>query len=101
LPRVKRWVILATRLARRERRRETAHAEMPIGRGRDDVNVVVRADDYGAVADAAWVTAALVSIGLRSSLQVARGGGDDCRDDRIPLATGLPRDGDEVVHPED
>jgi len=73
---------------------------MPFGCGCDGVNVVVRADDCGVVADGRGSPPRWWRSGSDQSLQVVRRG-DDCRDDRIPLATGLPRDGDEVVHCED
>lgn len=74
---------------------------MPIGRCRDDVKVVVRADDLAPLPMRMGHGRAGVDRAPIGRLQVARGGGDDCRDDRIPLATGLPRDGNEVVHSED
>jgi hypothetical protein len=70
--------------------------DMPIGRGRGRRECVVRAEQEWRRCGYARATAE-----LDWSLEVARGCGDDGRDNRIPLETGLARDGDEVVHSKD
>ena len=61
-------------------------------------NVGVRVGDSAHVRRALRSTAAAEGrSGSDRSLQVARGRGYDCHGRSDPLATGLPRDGDEVV----